>query len=84
MCRLVGGLRIVAVLVLKYTIQHQELLAATMRVRREPAVRGVADDRGRARYFIADAVEHTPVDPGNRRWSPVQPSCVDGGASIEV
>jgi hypothetical protein len=30
------------------------LLAAAMRVRREPAVRSVADDRGRARHLITD------------------------------
>jgi len=58
--------RVVAVLVLKHAIKHQELLAATMRVRRETAVPCVTDDRGRARHFITDAVEHSPIDPGNR------------------
>ena len=52
-------------LVLKHTVQHQELLAATMRMRSEPAVWAVAHDGGRARHFIADAVEHSPVHPRN-------------------
>ena len=63
----------------------QELLAATtMRMRSEPAVWGIAHDGGRARHFIADAVEHSPVHPGNGRWRPVQPGCVDCRASTEV
>jgi hypothetical protein len=70
--------------VLKYAIQHQELLAAAMGVRWEPAVRSVANDRGRARHFITDAVEHSPVDPGDGRRRPVQPSCVHCRTSAEV
>jgi hypothetical protein len=54
-------------LVLEDAVQHEELLAPAMGVRREMAVRGVANDRGRARHLIPDAVEHSPVDPGDGR-----------------
>jgi hypothetical protein len=42
-----------------------------MRVRQEMAVRGVTDDGSRARHFVTDAVEHSPVDAGNGRRRPV-------------
>src|SRR5215472_7248606 len=58
---------VVAMLVLKDALQHQELLAAAVGVGREAAARGVTDDRGRARHLIADAVEHSPIHPGNGR-----------------
>ena len=60
-------------LVLENAVQDQELLAAAMGVGREVAVRRIAHDRGRARHFIADAVQHAPVDSGDRRWPPVEP-----------
>src|SRR5215472_13663748 len=75
---------VVAVLILKYAVQHQELLAATVGVGREAAVRGVADDRGRARHLIADAVEHSSVDTGNGRRRPVQAGRVNCRASAKV
>jgi hypothetical protein len=70
--------------VLEYAVQHQELLAATMHVRGEPAVRGVADDRGRARHLITDPVEHSPLHPRNGRRCPVKSGCMDYRASTEV
>src|SRR5271167_914451 len=67
----VSARRIVAVLVLEDAVEHQELLAPAMGVRRETTVRGVANDRGRARHLIPDAVEHSPFDPGDGRPCPV-------------
>ena len=61
----IGAGGIVAVLVLKDAVQHQELLAAAMGVRREVAVPGVADDGGGAGHLVPDAVEHAAVHPGD-------------------
>jgi hypothetical protein len=57
-------------LVLKGAVEDEKFLAPAMRVRRKPALRGVADDRGRACHLVADTIEHAPVDPRDRRRHP--------------
>ena len=63
----VGADRKVAVFVREHALEHEELLAAAMGVRREAGSRRVADDRSRARHLVADAIEHAPLDPGDWR-----------------
>ncbi len=43
-------------LVLEHAVEHDEFLAAIMRVGREPAAGAIANDRGRPRHFTADPV----------------------------
>ena len=66
----VGPGREVAVLVLKDAVEDQKLLAAAVGMSRETAVGHIANDRGGARHLAADAVEHPPVDAGDRRRGP--------------
>ena len=80
----IGAGGIVAMLVLEDAVEHQELLAAAMGVRREMAVRGVADDRGGARHLVPDAVEHAAVHAWDRRRRPVQPGRMHRRASAEI
>ncbi len=55
----------------------QEFFAAPVRVRRELAAGRVPGDRDGSRYFVADAVQHAPVDPCHRRWHPGELGGVD-------
>src|SRR6516164_5234751 len=70
--------------VLKYPIQHQELLTAAMHMRREVAVWSVADDRSGARDLVAHAVQHAPMNTGHRGGNPVERGCVDARPAAEV
>jgi hypothetical protein len=62
----VGSDRIVAMLILKYTIQDQELLTASMHVRRETAFRRVSNDGRGTGHFLTNSIEHTSFDAGDR------------------
>src|SRR5258708_7750453 len=73
--------RKVAVLVLEHAVEHEELFAAAMRVRREAGAQGVAHDRGRARHLAAHAIEHAALDAGDRRPRPGEARRVDDGAA---
>jgi hypothetical protein len=42
-------------------------------MRAEMTMRRVPDDRGNARYLIADAIQHPPVDAFDRRGDPRKP-----------
>src|SRR5690606_1770329 len=66
----VGAGRVEAVLVAEHAFQHEELLAATMDVFGERAVRRVTHERGRPRHFLADAVEHHALNPRHRGGDP--------------
>jgi len=48
------------------------------------ALRRIAHDRRGASDLRADAVEHTPIDAGDRRWRPGQRRRMDDGALGEV
>jgi hypothetical protein len=62
----VGSDRIVAMLILKYAIQDEELLTASMHVRRETAFRRVSNDGRGTGHFLADSIEHTSFDARDR------------------
>src|SRR5271156_2376346 len=66
----VGASGKVAVLVLKNTVEHQELFAPIMGMRWESAAGCIAYDRGGAGDLLADTVEHPPLDPRNGRRHP--------------
>src|SRR6185437_742976 len=51
--------RIVAVLVLEYAFEHQELFAAIVCMRRERTAWRVTNDRSSASHLSADPVQHT-------------------------
>jgi hypothetical protein len=53
------------VLVLEHAIEHQEFFAAAVCVRRELAAGRVANNGCGSGYFVADAVQHAPLDPGH-------------------
>ena len=59
--------------VLDAPVKDQELLAAAVNMPRDMAMRCVPDDRGGARYLIADAIQHPPVDAFDRRGDPGKP-----------
>ncbi|GAC1629121.1 MAG: hypothetical protein NVS9B10_19870 [Nevskia sp.] len=62
--------RVRAELVLEHAVEHQDLLAAAMRVRREARARRVAHDARRARHFIAVAFEPAAQHAGLGRGAP--------------
>src|SRR5690242_8085887 len=70
--------REVSVLVLKDAVQDNELFAARVNMRREPAVGGITDDRCRPRHFAPDPVEHTTVDASYGRRRPCKAIGMNG------
>ncbi|MCY1428770.1 hypothetical protein D9M71_446670 [compost metagenome] len=76
--------RIGAVLVLEHALQHEEFLAGRMAVLGETAARGIADDGGRPRLFLADAIEHPPLHPRRRTRRPVQPGGMHQRALAQI
>lgn len=62
----VGAGRKVTMLILKDPVQNDELLAATVGVRRELAVRCVSNHRGRPRHLITQAVQHATLHARHR------------------
>ena len=48
-------------------LKHQELLAFIMDMGGKAGARGIAYNRGGARHFAADAIEHQAVDAGQGR-----------------
>jgi hypothetical protein len=56
--------------VLKHAVQHEELLASAVGVRRETAFRRVTHDRGCARDLVSDPVKHPPIDTDDWRSDP--------------
>ena len=58
-----GG--VAPVLIAKFSLQHEKLLAAAVNVRREVTVRGVADQRRRTCDFIANSIQHHALDTGH-------------------
>ncbi len=73
----IGARRIIAMLILEGPFEDDELLTASMGVLGKSAALGVADDRGRPRHFIADPIEHPPVDAFHRRRHPGELAGVD-------
>src|SRR5215472_4938203 len=67
----------IAVLILKHALEHQEFFPAAVGVSGEATARRVANDGSGSRDLVADAVEHTPFDAGDRRWYPRQLRGVD-------
>src|SRR5512145_2453909 len=57
-------------LVLKHAVEHDEFLAAAVRVRRKHAVWFVADDGRCPRDLAADAVQHPSAHSGRGRLQP--------------
>ena len=57
-------------LVLEYAVEHQKFLSAAMGVAGEATVRRIAHNGCRARHFVANPVEHAPVDTGDWGWDP--------------
>ena len=51
---------------IEFLEKGEDFLTAAMFMRREAAVRRVADDRRRASHFAADPVEHHALDAGCR------------------
>ena len=68
-CRVahVGARRVGAVLVGEAALQHQELLAEFVPVRREARARRIPHDRGCTRDLAAVALDHPPPDAGDGR-----------------
>ena len=58
----VGADRVVTALVLEHTLQNEELLTATVHMRRELAAGRVAHDRRRARHLATDPFQHLALD----------------------
>ncbi len=67
---------VVAVLVLKHTIQHNEFFPTRMCVRREMTAWRVTNQRCRQRNFVANAREHATVHACQWRCGPRQVSAV--------
>ena len=71
-------------LVLKNSLQHEELLTAAVHMRGELGSGRVADDRGGARDLAADPVEHAPLDARDRRGGPGEHRAMHGGAPRQI
>ena len=55
------------VLVLEDALKNKEFFPAAMNMGREMAAGSVANDGGRAGDLVANPVEHSPVNAGDRR-----------------
>ena len=71
-------------LVLEDTVENKELFAAGVDVRRKMAVGSISNDRGGARDFVTEAVEHAAIDAGHRRRFPRDVRTVHGNAFGEI
>ena len=71
-------------LVLEAADEHQELLAEGMGMGCKGGAGGIADDAGRTGGLATDAVEHAPLDAGQRRGLPWQAGPVDHLAPREI
>src|ERR1043166_5171108 len=76
--------RIVAMFVLKSTVQHENLLAATVRVAGKSTPGSIAHDRGGAGDLAADAEQHAPVDARRRAGHPIQLRGVDDNGFRQI
>src|SRR3990167_9237595 len=66
----IGADRKITVLVLKHSIEHDELLAPRMGMCRELAVRRIPHDGRGAGNFAPNSVQHAPLYPLRGRGSP--------------
>src|SRR5882672_2483885 len=66
----IGSGRVVAVLVRKYSAEHEKLFAKRVLVRGKRAGGGITDKRRSPSYFTADAIQQTAFDAGLGRWNP--------------
>ena len=80
----VGARGEVAMLVGKHTLQHKEFLAAVVAVGGKAAMGCIAHDAGRPGDFAADAIQHTPLHPDDRRGGPGQLGAMHGNALAKV
>ena len=72
--------RVVAVLVLEDSLDHEELFSAFVRMCREMAARRVSDDRGRSCHLVADTIEHAAFDSRHGRGDPGQTGSMNDSA----
>lgn len=77
-----GG--IIAMLILEYTLEHEEFFPALMRVAREVGMRSVADDGGGARHLPTDPIQHAALDASSWRGRPFERRCMDHCALREI
>ncbi len=70
--------------VLKDAVQNQIFLAPAMDMSGKCAARRVTHDRGRARYLVANPVEHAPFNAGHGRGNPRHVSPVGAGGFAEI
>jgi hypothetical protein len=70
-------------LVCETALKHKKPLATIVSVLKTVS-RCVADDRGSSCYFIADAIQHTPLDPGYWRWQPRDTGAMNRGTLCKV
>jgi hypothetical protein len=71
-------------LILKHAFQHDEFLAACVRMGRKCAAGGITDDGGGACHLAADAVQHTPVHALHGRGLPFQLVRADNYGTVEI
>jgi hypothetical protein len=70
--------------ILKYTLEYQKFLAASMRMGWEAAAGCIPHDARCARDLVADAIKHFSVDSRSRRRRPACPSGVYQHTFAEV
>ena len=80
----IGASRIVAMFVLKNSVEHDEFLAASVGMARKSAGWRITHDRGGARLFLANTEQHAPVDTLSRAGNPVLPGCMDDDGTSEI
>jgi hypothetical protein len=73
-----------AVLILEHTVKYEKLLTACMYMPGKRALRSVPHDGGCASDLVSDAVQHPPLDTGDRRGGPWQACRMNGGTLAKI